>query len=57
MLELLNVYKVFFKKGEPIVVAASSFSDACDRVSKLQNWNPLEDPIIKIEYSLPQIYV
>ena len=57
MLELLNVYKVFFKKGEPIVVAASTLLEVCERLYQLHKWDPLEDPVIKIEYSESQIYV
>lgn len=57
MMELLNVYRVCFKKREPIVVAASNVFDACERVMKFPFHDFLSDPIYKIEYCEPPIYV
>lgn len=57
MMELLNVYRVCFKKREPIVVAASNVFEACELVMKFPLHDFLSDPIYKIEYSEPQIYV
>jgi hypothetical protein len=56
-MELLNVYRVFFKKREPIVVAASNIFEACERVMKLPLHDFISDPIYKIDYHEPQIYV
>lgn len=56
-MELLNVYRVSFKKRESIVVAASNIFEACERVMKFPLHDFLSDPIYKIEYCEPSIYV
>lgn len=57
MLELCNVYRVQFKKREPILIAGFSFSDALERLEKDKELCPADDPIISVSLQNPSIFV
>lgn len=57
MLELLNVYRVQFKKREPIFIGAISYIDALSRFDKDNELSPEGDEIVSISIVQPQIFV
>lgn len=58
MLELLNVYRVQFKKREPIFIGASCYTDALTRLSNDRDFCVDEgDEITSIAIVSPQIFV
>ena len=57
MLELLNVYRVQFKKREPIFIGAISYIDALSRLDKDNELSPEGDEIVSISIVQPQIFV
>lgn len=57
MLELINVYRFQFKKREPILIGAISYTDALTRLEKDKDLSPDGDEITSISLVSPQIYV
>lgn len=58
MFELFNVYRVQFKKREPILVAGISYVEVLTRLERDNDLSPSEgDEIVSISIVSPSIYV
>lgn len=57
LLELINVYRVQFKKREPIFIGAISYVEALTRLEKDRDLSPEGDEITAISIVSPQIFV
>lgn len=57
MLELINVYRVLFKKREPIFIGAISYVEALTRLEKDRFLSLEGDEITSISLVNPQIFV